>query len=87
MPGFSTVIASTASLAELAQVARDGACVLGELCDAAQGARSGAFGEQGAQGAGTAQLHRQPALDLGVSGEQRGGGRGFAEQFDAAAAG
>src|SRR3546814_4263118 len=45
--------------------------------------RSGgrAFGEQGAQRPLAAQLHGQAAVDLGVAGEQRRCGRGFAQQL------
>ena len=49
------------------------------MCNAAQRALAGAFGEQGAQGAGAAQLHAEPAIELGVAGEQRGSGAGLAQ--------
>ena len=42
-------------------------------------ALGGAFGEQRPQRAGAAQLHAQPAVELGVAGEQRRRGAGLAE--------
>ena len=81
--GFSMVIASIGVRARGRAGRAAASPSSSTLGDAAQGAGGGAFGEQRAQRAVAAQLDRQPAVDLGVAGEQRRGGGGFAQQLGA----